>query len=102
MAVGGGTVAMFVVSFIVLETFLIMRTGLKYTGEDMKLLGKAIFGAAATVLLFMAVQRFGISVIGLDGLGVMVLSGVVGFGGLLIFDQVFCISGIRLFKAKRG
>ncbi|MBN2227301.1 MAG: hypothetical protein JW763_08030 [candidate division Zixibacteria bacterium] len=102
MAVGGGTVVMFVVSFLLLELFLIVRIGLKYTADDFHLLGKAIIGAAVTVLLFIVVQWFGVSVLGIDGFGLMFLAGVVGFGGLAVLDQVFGISGIRLFKAKRG
>jgi len=102
MAVGGGTVAMFAVSFVILEIYLVFRTGLRYTAADVRLLGRAILGASVVVVLFILTQKLGIALIGLSGIWLLIFTGVIGFGVLVVLDQVLNVSGISIFKTRRG
>ncbi|UCD16578.1 MAG: hypothetical protein JSV44_08945 [Candidatus Zixiibacteriota bacterium] len=101
-AIGGGTMAMFVVSFILFEMYLVTRARLVYSPADWRLIGKAVIGAAVAIALFIPVDTLAGDLIGIGRIPVMIVSGTIGFGGLAVMDQILGVSGLKLVNPRKA
>ncbi len=102
LALGGGTAALFVVSFILMEVYLVFGKGLSYSAEDRRLMGKATLAALGAVAVFLLAYYATAQLAALHPLAPAVVVGIVGFGALVLLDQALNVSGINLRKHLPG
>jgi putative peptidoglycan lipid II flippase len=104
LAIGGGTVAMNVCSFFLLEGYLVLRTGMRYSVVDIKLFLKAIINALVAIGLFILMTLLFGDIFCVNRILLMLITGAVGFIGLFIMDMCFNVSGISfkelLYRVK--
>jgi putative peptidoglycan lipid II flippase len=96
LAIGGGTVAMFVLSYVMLELYLIFKTGLRYSVSELNLFTKAAVNALAASAIFIAGEVIFGAVI--NRIALMFIAGAIGFSGLAIMDIINNVSGINFKK----
>lgn len=96
LAIGGGTVVMFMISFVLLEIYLVTRGGLRYSRADMTIVGKGFLCAAVSVMLLQVANLIGCEILGFIPLVNSVIVGIIGFGGLLLMDRCLRVSGMSL------
>lgn len=94
LAIGGGTLIMYVSSFFMVEMFLYFRLKIKYSSADLALLSKSLLSSLIVSILLLAAYFLLRNV--LMTYAVMFVVGILGFGAWVFFDQIFHISGIDL------
>jgi putative peptidoglycan lipid II flippase len=98
LAIGGGTVFMFILSFILMEFHLVKKIGLNYSKFDFSLIGKAMLGAMIAVIITIIFSTAFGAISGISQIWFLVISAIGLFGSLIIIDAFFDISGIQLKK----
>lgn len=98
LAIGGGTVAMNVFSFFLLEGYLIFKTGMGYSVLDIKLLLRAIINASVAIGLFISIGLFFGDMFCVNRILLMFITGAIGFMALFIMDICFNVSGVSFKK----
>jgi len=96
LAIGGGTVAMFMISFVLMEIYLVTRGGLRYSKPDVIVIVKALLCAAASIALMQVTNLISREFLGIVPPINLALVGVMGFGGLLLMDRWLGVSGLSL------
>ncbi len=94
LAIGGGTVIMFIVNFMLLEFILLSRFGLKYSREDLSMLFKSFIIAMVSVGLIVITELIVNKIFDFHSLVEMAIVGIVGFSALLHLSIRFKIIGI--------
>jgi putative peptidoglycan lipid II flippase len=93
LAIGGGTLVMFIINFLLLEFHLLTRFGLRYTIEDLKL--PIISAGLIVIASFVLNEKSNFNFI-VD----MVIVGIVAFSSLLFLSMKFGI--IRVFSKRKN
>jgi putative peptidoglycan lipid II flippase len=94
LAIGGGTVAMFIISFGLMEVYLVTRGKLRYSRVDVILIGKGFICAAVSITLFQVTNLIGGEFLSAVPLVNLAMVGIIGFGGLLLMDGWLKVSGL--------
>jgi len=95
LAIGGGTIAMYAFCFFLLEYYLIFKTNLRYSDQDMRLLFKAAVNGLAAVGLFVVIQLLFGDLFSASRILFMFISGIACFSGLIIMDMKLNVTGIQ-------
>jgi hypothetical protein len=96
LAIGGGTVAMFMVSFVLMEIYLVTRRGLRYSRADVIIIGKGFICAAVSIALFQVTNLISSEIFSAVPIVNLAIVGIIGFGGLLLMDRWLKVSGLSL------
>ena len=96
LAIGGGTVTMFMISFVLLEIYLVTHGRLRYSKPDAIIVGKGFLCAAVSIALLQVANLIGREILGIIPLINLAMVGVIGFGGLLLMDRWLKVSGMSL------
>jgi peptidoglycan biosynthesis protein MviN/MurJ (putative lipid II flippase) len=96
LAIGGGTVAMFMVSFILMEIYLVTRGGLRYSRPDAIIIGKGVFSASVSIILMLVANLICREFLVFIPYFNPAVVGIIGFGGLLLMDRWMGVSGLSL------
>lgn len=96
LAIGGGTVAMFIISFGLMEIYLVIRGKLRYSRADVIIIGKGFICAAVSITLFQVTNLIGREFLNAVPLVNLAIVGIIGFGGLLLMDRWLKVSGLSL------
>ncbi len=96
LAIGGGTVAMFMVSFILMEIYLVTRGGLRYSRADAINIGKGVFSASVSIILMLVANLICREILFFIPYFNLAVVGIIGFGGLLLMDRWMGVSGLSL------
>lgn len=94
LAIGGGTVAMFMISFILMEIYLVTRRRLRYSRQDAIIIGKGVFCAVVSIALLLAANLISREILGIATYINLIVVGVIGLGGLLLMDRWLKVSGL--------
>jgi len=93
LAIGGGTAAMFLFTFVSVEIFFLHHLKFKYSREDFELLSRSVVMAITSTALLIGTNmaiRFAFDP---DSIISMMITGAVGFGALLLFEFRFGLTG---------
>jgi putative peptidoglycan lipid II flippase len=93
LALGGGTAAMYAVSFFLMEYLLIRKSGLSYSSLDLRNVGKAMISSAITVGLMIGSFWLASSLFKFGLLSKFIVVGISGVIGLLFADRWLRITG---------
>ena len=96
LAIGGGTVAMFMISFIIMEIYLVARRRLRYSRQDAIIIGKGAFCAVVSITLLLGANLISREILGIAPYINLIVVGVIGLGGLLLMDRRLGVSGLSL------
>jgi peptidoglycan biosynthesis protein MviN/MurJ (putative lipid II flippase) len=94
LAIGGGTVAMFIISFGLMEIYLVTRGKLRYSRADAIIIGKGFICAVVSIALFQVTNLIGREFLNAVPLVNLAIVGIIGFGGLLLMDRWLKVSGL--------
>ncbi len=96
LALAGGTVAMFVFSFILMETTLIFRHGLKYSHADFAFMLRCITAGITLSVVILVLSKVGEIVF--PGSRIILLAGVgiLTIPSAVLTDSLFNISGLDI------
>jgi putative peptidoglycan lipid II flippase len=101
LAIGGGTIALYVLAFLGTEIYLVIVADLKYNRKDLCFLSRTVSGAALTVLIIVTIYWFSSKILFPGDIATMALCALGGALTLAILDRSLNISGIR-FARKRN
>ncbi len=96
LAIGGGTVAMFMISFVLMEIYLVTRGRMRYSRPDTIIIGKGFLCAAVSITLLQVANLISREFLGIVPYINLAVVGVIGFGGLLLMDRWLKVSGLSL------
>jgi putative peptidoglycan lipid II flippase len=98
LAIGGGTLAMFVVLYLIIEHYLIKKNALYYLKSDLKLVTKSGLIAVGVVLSILLAEILSTKLLGLRPILAAVATAGIGTLCLMISDGIFDVSGFNLKK----
>jgi len=104
-AIGGGTTAMFMASFVIFEFYLVIKSGLRYSTDDLKLLLKSVTTVTLVTVVLVACNTVIEYIGGLNSVFSMAISGFAGFGALAVLNRLFNLFEInpaRIFKSDKS
>jgi len=93
LAIGGGTAAMFIISFISIEIFISHYLKFRYSREDMKLFFKSALIAVVLTGLMVGTNLIIRLIFSPDPIVVMLVVGAISFGVFLLFEFRFRLTG---------
>lgn len=93
LAIGGGTATMYLFSFIIMEYYLIRKSGLSYSVSDMWNIGKALISSAVTTGFIIGSFWVVNNVLDLGVLPNFIIVGTSGIIGFLLTERWFGITG---------
>lgn len=96
LALAGGTVAMFIFSFVVMEAAIVYRHGLKYSREDLGFVLRSIMAGSTLSVVILLLAKVGEIVLPESKLILLAVVLILGTAAAVPIDSLFNISGIDL------